>query len=162
MNVDRTLELISALADGTDPLTGQVLDADHLCQQPEIIRALHAAREIVAREARRERRLTQARLTLPGNTGRNWSEDEDRLLDSRFRSGSSIADMATLHARTPGGIRARLFRLGLVDKSGVPQLATRTPGANVTPLPRNSYLAQDRDDVARSRPAGPTARGPTG
>ena len=41
MDATRARELLSVLADGIDPLTGEVLPREHLCNQPEIIRALH-------------------------------------------------------------------------------------------------------------------------
>ena len=41
MDIERAKELLSALADGVDPLTGEVLDRGNVCNKPEIIRALH-------------------------------------------------------------------------------------------------------------------------
>ncbi len=162
MDIERSLGIVGPLADGRDPLTGELLGAGHLCQQPDVIRALPAAREIMAREARRERRLRQARLTLPANTGRSWSGDEDQLLISRFRTGSSLTDMATLHARTPGAITARLEKLSLIDKTGRARLVTRNPGARLTP-PAGSYdHPRDRGDTAGSRPAPLGPQGPDG
>ena len=112
MDIERTLAIIAALAEGRDPVTGRPLAADHVCQLPDVIRALHAAQDIVMREARRERRLQRARLTLPGNTGKSWSAEEDAILLQRFKTGASVSDLATLHARTTGAIRARLEKLG--------------------------------------------------
>ena len=45
MDIERAKELISVLADGVDPLTGEVLEGDHLCNKPEIIRAMHVVLE---------------------------------------------------------------------------------------------------------------------
>ena len=41
MDIERAKELLSAPDDGVDPLTGEVLDRDNVCNRPEIIRALH-------------------------------------------------------------------------------------------------------------------------
>ena len=41
MDLQRAKELLSALADGVDPLTGEVLPEDHVCNKAEIIRAFH-------------------------------------------------------------------------------------------------------------------------
>ncbi len=119
MDIERTLAVIEALAAGHDPISGEVLGPDHLCQKPDVIRALHLARELVERELRRERRLQRARIALPSNTGKAWVTDEERVLVQRFKTGASIADMATLHARTTGSIRARLIKLGLIDATVV-------------------------------------------
>ena len=112
MHIDKTLAIVAALADGRDPNSGEPLAATDTCQQPDVIRALARARDLVEREVRRERALQRSRLSLPSNTGKSWTDEEDRALVQRFRTGASIADMATLHARTPGSIRARLEKLG--------------------------------------------------
>lgn len=114
MDIEKATGIIKALADGVDPLTGEVLPGTHLCQRGDLIRAFHVALGFLEREARRERRLKQARLTLPRNTGQAWSHDEDRLLLARYRSGSSIKDLAAVHARTERAIEARLERLGVL------------------------------------------------
>src|SRR5262245_29943460 len=112
MDIEATLRIIEALADGADPDTGRSLPADHLCHRPGVVRALCRARTLIEREARRERRLGRARLMLPANTGKAWSLEEDRALIARLKTGTSIADMAILHARTQGAITARLEKLG--------------------------------------------------
>lgn len=124
MDIEQTLHIITALAEGRDPVSGLPLPEGHLCQRPDVIRALHHAQSFVDREARRERRLQRARLSLPGNTGKAWTGEEDRVLVQRFRSGATIADMATLHARTTGSITARLEKLG--------QMQPVTPGNGST------------------------------
>lgn len=114
MDVERSHAIIKALAEGINPFTGEVLEAGHVCQHPDTVRALfHAAHEL-ERLAKRERNLKRARLTLPENTGKAWSHDEDKLLLSRFRSGTTVSDLALIHARTPGAIRARLEKHGLL------------------------------------------------
>jgi hypothetical protein len=40
MQPAEALRILGGLADGLDPLTGQPLAADHLCQQPSVVRAL--------------------------------------------------------------------------------------------------------------------------
>ena len=45
MDVQRAKELLTVLADGVDPLTGEVLPDDHVCNKGEIVRALHCAVE---------------------------------------------------------------------------------------------------------------------
>ncbi len=47
--------------------------------------------------------------------GASWSEEEDRQLDEEYKSGMKISEIAQIHDRTSGGIRARLKRHGLID-----------------------------------------------
>ena len=112
MAIERSYEIIKALAEGTNPFTGEVLEPGHVCQHPDTVRALfHAATEL-ERLARRERSLQRARLTMPENTGKPWSLDEDRMLLTRHRNGIPVEDMAAIHSRTANAIRARLEKLG--------------------------------------------------
>ena len=69
MDIQRAKELLTVLAEGVDPLTGEVLPDDHVCNKGEIVRALNCAVE----ELSRRRKKTTARKqwkTLDGRTGR--------------------------------------------------------------------------------------------
>ena len=41
MELEHARALLAELADGVDPLTGECLPSDSVCNRPEIIRALH-------------------------------------------------------------------------------------------------------------------------
>ncbi|MGN8055089.1 hypothetical protein ACTJKN_02375 [Pedobacter sp. 22163] len=45
-----------------------------------------------------------------------WSEEEDNLLTQRFSEGAKITQLAKLHSRTYGAIKARLIKLELAQK----------------------------------------------
>ena len=68
MDVQRAKELLTVLADGVDPLTGEVLPDDHVCNKGEIVRALHCAVEELSR--RREKPLPKNNENLGR---RNWT-----------------------------------------------------------------------------------------
>lgn len=128
MDAERCYQIVKSLAEGIDPFTGEVLAPSHVCQNPEAIRALFHACAELERIARRERRLQRARLTMPENTGKEWSHDEDRLLVARFKSGTGVADMAAIHARTPAAITARLEKLGLTGPAALARNVTALRG----------------------------------
>ena len=82
MDLQRAKELLSGLADGVDPLTGEVLPEDHVCNKAEIIRAFHCVLKYF-RERRRSRSLrmqenlgtmrtmrSSARCSMPEAAGR--------------------------------------------------------------------------------------------
>ncbi|MUK89303.1 hypothetical protein GMD78_13070 [Ornithinibacillus sp. L9] len=54
------------------------------------------------------------KLGLPINSHIKWTIEEEELLIKRFNENLSIKEIAELHARNPGGIRARLKKLGLI------------------------------------------------
>ena len=43
MDIERAKELLAVLADGVNPITGELLSDDDSCNQVEIVRALHTA-----------------------------------------------------------------------------------------------------------------------
>lgn len=55
------------------------------------------------------------RKNRPDSAGASWNEEEDARLDQEFASGVSISEIAKLHSRTEGGIRARLRKHGLME-----------------------------------------------
>ena len=95
MDVQRAKELLAVLADGIDPLTGEVLPYDHVCNKGEIVRALNCAVEELSRRKKRP---------LPENTGKPWTTEMDE--------GVKKKDLCTHFGRTSGSIESRLERLG--------------------------------------------------
>lgn len=50
--------------------------------------------------------------------GRSWPPEEDQQLTDAFRAGTIITELCARHQRGRGAIRARLRRLGLIDRAG--------------------------------------------
>ena len=91
MDMQRAKELLTILADGTDPLTGEVLPDDHVCNKGEIVRALNCAVEALSRKRKKP---------LPENTGKPWTEELDQELCRLFDEGMRRKTSAhTLPAR---------------------------------------------------------------
>ena len=111
MDINKSLEIIHALANGIDPHTGEEYSADSPYQQPETIRALFMAMQALQRTKKTKDRLQ----SLPGNTGKVWESEEDQRLNLAFDAGRSITDIAVEHQRTELGIRARLVKHGKIS-----------------------------------------------
>jgi hypothetical protein len=110
MKEQRAREILQALVQGVDPLTGEELPAGTVLQQVEILRALLMGVGALEQMAVR----AQRRALLPDNVGRPWTEEEERQLTTAFTAGDSMADIALRHGRTLRAIEARLERLGLI------------------------------------------------
>ena len=54
-------------------------------------------------------------MNKPDGAGAAWTLEEDNKLDEEFLSGIPIGQIAEMHDRTRGGIRARLKKHGLID-----------------------------------------------
>jgi len=71
--------------------------------------------EDVAENASFDRVTYNRKMNRPDGAGAFWSEEEDKQLDEEFNSGMKISEMAKIHDRTNGAIRARLRKQGLID-----------------------------------------------
>ena len=78
MDMQRAKELLTILADGTDPLTGEVLPDDHVCNKGEIVRVLNCAVEALSRKREKP---------LPENSGKPWTAELDQELCRLFDEG---------------------------------------------------------------------------
>jgi len=110
MKEQRAREILQALVQGIDPITGEELPSGTIIQQADVLRALLAG--VVALEQTVAR--AQRRAQLPGNVGRAWTKDEEATLVAAFKAGDSLASIAARHGRTLRAIEARLERLGLI------------------------------------------------
>lgn len=108
----QALRIIEALANGADPITGELLPDSSPYNHPKVVRALFQALKALERLNEGERR----QRTLPPNAGKPWTEEEDRLLSEEFDGGTPLKDLALKHGRTEGSIAARLVKLGKVSE----------------------------------------------
>lgn len=113
MTATEALNIISALVEGHDPLTGEILPVESLLQRASIVRAMtRAVRALQAAE-----RAEARKKKLPGRAGRPWTGEEDEQLLSSFDLGALPKDLAGQHERTIGAIRSRLLKHGRLDAS---------------------------------------------
>ena len=118
-------KIISALADGCDPTTGEKVECSVL-QNGDVIRALHVAVRALETSVRPKAQSSRARV--PANAGKPWTNQEDRELLEKFDAGQTVAQLAQAHDRTPAGIHARLARHGRLEGTG-PQWRGRVANA---------------------------------
>jgi hypothetical protein len=101
------ISILTALSEGIDPFTGEVLPNDHLLQNPQVIRSIFHA--ISALERNVKKRLKFSALEKAGEP---WDKQEDEELIQQFDSSLTIQEIAILHRRSRGAITSRLKRLG--------------------------------------------------
>jgi hypothetical protein len=103
-------QILEALVQGMDPMSGAELPAGTVVQRAEVIRALLAGIGALEADVVRQRKRAQ----LPENVGRPWKTDEEDRLTEAFRAGEALAAIASRHRRTIAAIESRLERLGLL------------------------------------------------
>jgi hypothetical protein len=106
----KALEIICRLADGVNPVTGEVFDADSPYQNVEIVRALNAATDAL----KIAEKYSERKKMLPERAGQSWEKQETERLAAGFDSGTSIEKLAKTHQRTNGAIRSQLIRMGKI------------------------------------------------
>ncbi len=111
MDNQRAHEIISALADGHNPYTGEVFSHDSVFQNPETTRALFAAADALSAKIR----TAERKKGLPKNAGNPWGQDETNQLVQEFDQGINIIEIAKTHERTVGSIRSKLVQLGKIQ-----------------------------------------------
>lgn len=114
MDRDSVVRHLKAWAEGVDPATGGMLEADHPGQRPDTLRVIFAAVALLEQAGAR----TPGQNGAPGdarNAGRPWSSEDDDALAAAFDAGTPIGDLAGRFERTRGGISARLVKLGKIE-----------------------------------------------
>ena len=113
------LKILQQLADGTDPHTGKAFGADSPYQHPDTVRALFVALRALdapaAAPAAGKQRAAAAE-SAPSNSGKPWSDDEDKALAAAIDAGKQILELATAHQRSRFAIEVRLAKLGKIEQ----------------------------------------------
>jgi len=108
MDKVKALEIVSALAEGHNPYTGEIFENDNVFQNPDTVRALYLARDILSRQIK----LDSQKRALPENVGMAWTQEEEDELVKGFDAGVMVKELAVKHCRTRGAIESRLAKLG--------------------------------------------------
>ena len=121
MDEQKALAIVSALANGVNPLTGEVFPPDSPYQTADVVRALFLVQSMLESRAKPKPRSA----SLPGNAGKPWSAEEDQKLLQAFDRGTPLPALAEAHGRPTAGIQARLEKHGRLQPSTGPQGQSR-------------------------------------
>ena len=114
MDKSKAITIIEALANGTDPLTGEIFAADSPYQQVDVVRALFMATEVLKKVKDKNAPPVKGLETR----GKPWDEAEDEKLKNAFLEGKTIEELAKIHQRTRGSIHSRLEKHQFIDRFG--------------------------------------------
>ena len=107
MDITKAKGIVSALAEGIDPITGEILPENHICNNADVVRALYA---LLHQES------TTKKKNNYENSGKKWTEEDDKLLKELFEQGIKKSELQKHFMRSSGSINARLVKLGLVEE----------------------------------------------
>ena len=111
MDITKAKEIVSALAEGVDPTTGEVLPENSVCNKGEIVRAFYAILNHLDEK--------QPKKNSPANAGKPWAKEDEDLLVSLYHAGTSKRDICKTLQRTESGVAARLVHLGIIESRDI-------------------------------------------
>jgi DNA-directed RNA polymerase specialized sigma24 family protein len=87
-----------------DPLTGEILDEDHLINEDVVQAILITAQKAIERKILREKNKKES-------AGAKWTPEEDAQLIEEYKNSLSIKEIAEIHKRSEGSIQSRIVKL---------------------------------------------------
>ena len=102
MDISQAREIIEALANGIDPITGEVFERSHYFNEPDIIRALHVAKEQLIKVEK------MSPHKYPENAGKPWTTEDDEKLKALCAEGKTLKEISAYFKRTRGAIQSRI------------------------------------------------------
>lgn len=119
MHKREVVEVLSALASGAHPITGQVFEEDSPYNHPRVIRALFGSIELIESRSGRTRKTLEEinrEQGRPLRSNMRWSEEEDQRLFDLLEEGVVTGEIASRFERTRGAIHSRLQGKGLLER----------------------------------------------
>ena len=113
MDIGHAKELLTTLADGVNPLTGEILSENDSCNQVEIVRALYAVLQYIDNADNKPNKTLEK--SLPENAGKPWTKEDEDALCQMFDSGYTQKEISSHFKRSRGAIAARLVKLGRIS-----------------------------------------------
>lgn len=120
MEIMKAIDVVSQLANGINPTTGEIFSEDSPYNNPEVIRALYA----VLNELKNPKKNINLSVAgkqaknlengKPRNAGLPWTESIRAEAATLFKQGKSTKELANHFERTEGAIISELEHQGLL------------------------------------------------
>ena len=108
MDIIRAKEILASLADGVNPMTGELLPVIDSCNQVEVVRAIHTVLKYMEESGKKKYPRFE-------NAGKPWTRDDEEILCRMFDTGCNKKEICNHFQRSGGAIAARLVRLGKIN-----------------------------------------------
>ncbi|ALU42046.1 MULTISPECIES: hypothetical protein [Pseudoalteromonas] len=127
MDQQQVANIVYGLANGIDPITGEILPAQSPYNHPDVIRALFQSLQWQPKQKKVKKTLAQKQQDnldkgLPENYGLPWSDEDIKQVLEQYKGSVEIDKIAITLARKPGSIIAVLNKQGVIDDFQAQQL----------------------------------------
>lgn len=112
MTNEAAQEILKIMAKGIDPITGEILPDDHLCNYPEVARALCLAIQSLSTDSPINA-LPVNKKNGKLNAGRPWTKEDLLQLEQLYHAGASMDTICQQLQRRERGVQKQLEYLGL-------------------------------------------------
>ena len=123
MKKEEVVDVLSALASGVDPISGEAFEADSPYNHPRVIRALFAGLDLIQTPTAKRPKRSQEEINReegrPLRFNVRWSEQEDAELIQLIKKGALTGEIAEQFQRTKGAIHSRLQGKGLLEREEI-------------------------------------------
>lgn len=121
MDQDKTISIIEGLANGVDPITGEVLPATSPYNNPEVIRALFHVVNLIPKSKKPKKTIEEKQKEniekgLPKNYGLPWEEADIQKVISYYQSDVQVDVIANEFSRKPSSIVSLLKKHGAITE----------------------------------------------
>ena len=120
MKKSEVIDVLSALASGVHPVTGEVFEGASPYNHPQIIRALFGSLELLQARSSGPKKTQEEKNREEGRPLRSnmrWTEEENQELIRLIERGILTGEIAQQFQRTKGAIHSRLQHQGLLERA---------------------------------------------
>jgi hypothetical protein len=108
MTKKQAIDILSGLADGYNPATGEALERGNVCLNTNVRQALDVAVETLKKAVAREIKVN------PVSAGSAWTPELDKELKALHKKNWTVKQLAERYDRTTGAIKSRLAKLNTI------------------------------------------------
>lgn len=121
MNQENVISILEGLANGIDPVTGEVLPTQSPYNQPEVIRALFHAITLIPKSKKPKKTIEQKQHEniekgLPKNYGLPWIESDIQKVINAYQNDVQVNVIANEFSRKPSSIISLLRKHGVITE----------------------------------------------
>lgn len=122
MDFDEAKSILNFLANGINPISGEVLPEISPYNEPKVIRALFTVlgsskSKTSPKKTSEEKQQENILSGRPKNAGLPWTDNLKKELEEKYMSGVAIEELILYFERTKGSIIAELLKQGLIEKA---------------------------------------------